>query len=67
MENKKIEKGIADENVFYLGGIPTIAICPDCNEFAKYSEGDGLLCPRCGNADHLSEYVWDKNSRHPEE
>ena len=55
----------AIEKVWYFDK-PVIAICIECDEFAIYKEGKGLVCPKCGSSKHLAIFEWDGDSEYPE-
>ena len=55
---------MGDEQIVYYFDGPTIGFCPDCERTAIYR--DGLVCPKCRTRE-LSIFVWDKESKHPEE
>jgi len=57
---------MASEHIFYFEDKATIGFCPLCDEFAVYTEGEGLHCPGCGTKS-VSYFVWDGESRHPED
>jgi len=52
------------EYIYYFDK-PTIGYCKECDCFAVYKEGAGLVCPECGT-DNLSIFVWDGESEYPE-
>jgi len=50
----------------YFFDKPVIGYCPECDEIAVYHPEKGLICPRCGTT-NLSIFVWDGESRYPED
>jgi hypothetical protein len=46
---------------------PTIFYCPECDKVdVSYTSRSEVQCCHCNSKD-LSEFVWDDNSRHPEQ
>jgi len=50
----------------YFFDKPVIGYCPECDEIAVYHPEKGLIRPRCGTT-NLSIFVWDGESRYPED
>lgn len=51
-------------NIFYFDE-PIIAYCPSCDDEARYSMDEGLICKQCGT-ENLSIFKHDPNSKYPE-
>jgi len=58
MSEQKVE-------ILFFDDDPTIGYCQNCKAIAVYFS-TGLTCPVCKDMDHLSIFVWDKESEYPE-